>query len=334
MLSTAIDRIEYALPTHTVSNEELSRNFPAWSIPRIAAKTGIESRCVALPEECASDLAVEAAQKIFSSGIVSTSEIDFVLFCTQSPDYLIPTTACLIHRRLGISPSSGALDVNLGCSGFVYALGLCDGLIQSRQAKTILLLTGDTYSKYMELGDKNSALIFGDGAAATLVRARDVAEPLIGPYVYGTDGNGANYLMLPGSGTRGRCITEKDNACSKLCIDGSKMFQFAVETVPVCVGALLQKASLKIDDIDLFFFHQANDYILEEISRRLGVSRSRVPFEASQSANTVSSTIPIAMRNALNRGAIGHGAVMMLIGFGVGLSWAGTIVRWHPVPQA
>jgi 3-oxoacyl-[acyl-carrier-protein] synthase-3 len=232
---------------------------------------------------------------------------------------------------LGLSISAGALDVNLGCSGFVYALGLCDGLIQSGQARTILLLNGDTYSKYIERDDKNSVLIFGDGAAATLVQGRDVERALIGPYMYGTDGNGASYLMLPGSGTRGEHFLGGERSHNKLYMDGNKLFQFAVETVPKCVNALLKKANLKADAIDLFFFHQANDYILDEICRRLGIDRSRAPFDAHHSANTVSATIPIAIRNALDRGEIKDGTVMMLVGFGVGLSWAATIVRWHPL---
>jgi len=329
VLSTAITCIEYSLPAGGLSNEDISARFPTWLINPIAKKTGIVNRYICKPEECASDLAVEAARKVFSTGIVSPADVDFILFCTQSPDYLIPTTACLIQSRLGIPSLAGALDINLGCSGFVYALGLCDGLIRSGQATTILLLTGDTYSKYVAPDDRDLVLIFGDGATATLLQSREANEPLIGPYLYGTDGNGGENLILRGSGARERHLECHAQREERLYMDGNRMFQFAVNTVPVSVDALLHKANLSADAVDLFFFHQANGYMLEEIRNRLGIARDRVPFEATHTGNTVSSTIPIAMRKALDRGLIRNGAVIMLFGFGVGLSWAGTILKWH-----
>src|ERR1700686_1952562 len=185
-MHAALRAIECYLPENVVSTADLSLQFPDWSVEKIAAKTGIACRHIAAPEECASDLAVAAAQKLFSSGACRPQDIDYVLLCTQSPDYFLPTTACLVQDRLGIPTTAGALDFNLGCSGFIYGLGLSEGLISSGQASAVLLLTAETYSKFMHPRDRSVRTIFGDAAAATLLTSADVREPLLGPFIYGS----------------------------------------------------------------------------------------------------------------------------------------------------
>ncbi len=170
-MKAAIRAIEYYLPEKAVTTEQLSAEFPEWSVQKIDEKTGIQVRRIAGEDECSSDLGVAAAQKLFESGACAAHDIDYVLFCTQSPDYFLPTTACLIQDRLGIPTSAGALDFNLGCSGFVYGLGLAQGLIESGQAANVLLLTAETYSKFIHPRDRSVRTIFGDAAAATLVSA-------------------------------------------------------------------------------------------------------------------------------------------------------------------
>jgi 3-oxoacyl-[acyl-carrier-protein] synthase III len=152
-MKAAILGISSHLPGDPVTNADLARNFPEWSIERIAQKTGIQQRHIASADECSSDLAREAARNLFASGLCAPSEIDYLLFCTQSPDYLLPTTACLLQQQLGIPKHAGALDFNLGCSGYVYGLGLAHGLIQSGQACRVLLLTAETYSKFLQAQD-------------------------------------------------------------------------------------------------------------------------------------------------------------------------------------
>ena len=171
-MHASISAIEYYLPEKTVSTEELAAEFPAWTVAKIDEKTGIRDRHIAATGECSSDLAVAAARKLFESGACQPGEIDFLLFCTQSPDHFLPTTACLIQDRLGIPTTAGALDFNLGCSGFVYGIGLAEGLISSGQASRVLLLTAETYSKFLSAGDRSVRTIFGDAGAATLLVAR------------------------------------------------------------------------------------------------------------------------------------------------------------------
>src|SRR3974390_2465738 len=183
-----ISAIEYFLPEKTVSTADLSAEFPDWSVEKIDSKTGIRDRHVVAADECSSDLAFAAAQELFQSGACRPEQMDFVLLCTQSPDYFLPTTACLLQDRLGIPTTAGALDFNLGCSGYVYGLGLAEGLISTGQASSVLLITAETYSKFIHPKDKSVRTIFGDAAAVTLLKAADSQTPSLGPFVYGTDG--------------------------------------------------------------------------------------------------------------------------------------------------
>src|SRR5690242_19857668 len=162
MIQAAIKAIEYYLPENAVSTEQLAAEFPEWSVEKIEEKTGIRVRHTAGAGECASDLGCAAAQKLFDSGACAAADIDYILLCTQSPDYFLPTTACLMQERLGIPTHAGALDFNLGCSGFVYGLGLAQGLIATGQAGRVLLITAETYSKFIHPRDKSVRSLFGD----------------------------------------------------------------------------------------------------------------------------------------------------------------------------
>lgn len=333
-----IAAIEYYLPPDVLSTEHLAREFPEWSVEKIDKKTGIQNRHIAGPEECASDLAVAAARKLFASGACDAQDIDFVLLCTQSPDYFLPTTACLIQDRLGIPTSAGALDFNLGCSGFVYGLGLAEGLIATGQAENVLLLTAETYSKFLHPRDKSVRTIFGDAAAATWVRAIEGPTPSIGPFVYGTNGSGGPNLIVPtGAARKPRSeqsgIAEEDGrgnvrASDNLFMDGAEIFNFTLEAVPQAVDALLVKAGLAMPDIDLFVFHQANQYMLEHLRKRIKLPVEKFVVSMAQCGNTVSSTMPIALKAIIDENRLESGMTVMLVGFGVGYSWGATLVRW------
>ncbi len=337
-MHASIAAIQYYLPERVVSTAALSAEFPEWSVEKIDEKTGIQDRHIAAADECSSDLAVAAARKLFDSGACSPADIDYILFCTQSPDYFIPTTACVLQERLGIPVSCGALDFNLGCSGFIYGLGLAEGLVTTGQASNILLLTAETYSKFLHPRDRSVRTIFGDGAAATLVRAIDAAEPLLGPFVYGTDGRGALNLIVPAGGMRQPRASETAIAiedeggnvrsAENLFMDGPEIFNFTLSAVPKSVNALLEKAKLPLDSIDLFVFHQANRYMLEHLRKRLKIPAEKFQISMAHCGNTVSSTIPIALENALAEGRLKPGNVAMLVGFGTGYSWGATLLRW------
>lgn len=334
-----IGAIEYHLPSSKLTTADLATRFPEWAIEKTDAKTGIRQRSIVSGDDCASDLAVAAAEALFRSGRCAREEIDFILLCTQSPDYVLPTTACLLQERLRISKAAGALDFNLGCSGFVYGLGLASGLIRTNQASSIILLTAETYSKYLAFNDKGTRAIFGDGAAATWITGGKKIRPSIGPFVYGTDGRGSDNLIVPNSASRRSGVRKPTtnmqvtdcSASQSLFMDGNKLFAFAVETVPKAVIALLRKSSLSMRDIELFVFHQANAYLIEEIRKGLGVPEDRVQITIGHCANTVSSTIPIALKHAELEGKLKSGDRVMLVGFGVGYSWGATIVRWSSI---
>ncbi len=333
-----IAAIEYYLPQKALLTEDLAAEFPEWPAAKIEAKTGIRERRIAGEEECSSDLAVAAARKLFDSGACRPADIDYILLCTQSPDYFLPTTACLLQDRLGVPQSAGALDFNLGCSGFVYGLGLAQGLIATDQAAAVLLLTAETYSKFIHPRDRSVRTLFGDAAAATLVTGRAASAPLVGPFVYGTDGSGAENLIVPTGGMRsprtagsaapaedeGGNVRSRDN----LFMNGAEIMNFTLDAVPESVCALLRKAGLELGDVDLFVFHQANRFMLEHLRKRIGILPERFQVTMSHCGNTVSATIPIALKHAALEGRLREGSLVMLVGFGVGYSWCSALVRW------
>jgi 3-oxoacyl-[acyl-carrier-protein] synthase-3 len=331
-----IKAISYYLPEGTLTNTEINRLFPEWSVDKIANKTGIHERRIAKPNEFSSDLAIKAAEKLFEEHAINRNEIDFILLCTQSPDYFLPTTACVLQEMLGIPTTAGALDFNLGCSGYVYGLGLAKGLLESGQCKNALLLTAETYSKFIHGQDKSVRTIFGDAAAATLVSAADLKECLHS-FVYGTDGKGAKNLIVKTgamrhaktSQTAADYSDEFGNVRSQdsLYMNGSEIFAFTLSAVPTLVQAVLEKARLAIDDVDLFVFHQANVFMLEALRKKIGIPKEKFFFFLENCGNTVSSTIPITLAEAIKQGKAKLGDKILLAGFGVGYSWGGAILH-------
>jgi 3-oxoacyl-[acyl-carrier-protein] synthase III len=330
-----ITGIEYYLPAATSTATDLAREFPEWSAEQIAGKTGIRERHIAAPDECASDLVTAAAEALFSSGAARPAEIDYILFCTQSPDYFLPTTACLLQNRLNVPATAGALDFNLGCSGFVYGLGLARGLIDTGQAKCVLLLTGETYTKFIHPADKSVRTIFGDAGAAIVVRSGGSEW---GPFVYGTDGAGAQNLIVPTGGTREPRSAEPAppaadafgnlRSRSHLFMNGPEIFNFTLNRIPATLVELLDRAGRKKEDIDLFVFHQANRYMLDHLRRKMGIPAEKFMLAMESCGNTVSCTIPIALKAAVQEGRLKAGDCVALVGFGVGYSWGATLLRW------
>lgn len=331
----AIGPIAVHFPERVETNRQLAAEFPRWDMDLIYSKTGIANRHIAEPDECASDLAVAAVEKLLAENEIDPKSIDFLLLCTQTPDYPLPTTACLLQERLGLRTSVGAMDFNLGCSGFVYGLAIADGLIRTGTAQRILLITAETYSKYIHPADRSLRPIFGDAAAATLIEAS--ASPTMVGFQYGTDGKGANTLMVNKGGAR----PEKDahqarhrrRWPSDLYMDGPSLIDFTVSAVPPLVRDILAAADLTDDDIDLYLMHQATRKMLELLREALRVDKNRLPIVLERCGNTVSATIPILLNNLRHDGRLTPGTRNMLIGFGVGWSWAGCVwtETWPPI---
>lgn len=327
-----IKAISYYLPEKIVTNEELLTRFPEWTVDKVAKKVGVNNRHVAATNETAGDMAEKAARKLFEEYNINPKSIDFVLLCTQSADYHLPPTACILQNKLGIPTTAGALDYDLGCSGCVYGMALAKGLISAKIANNVLLLTAETYNKYIHPSDKGNLSIFGDGAAACLISNEGFAK--IGDFTLGTDGSGADKLIVRTGGAR---QPEKDKKHSVdieghekyddyLYMDGGGIFNFTLDAVPSMINGILTRNNLNKEDIDYFVFHQANKFMLSTIRKVCRIDKDKFFINLEDTGNTVSSTILIGLKQCLEEKTIHSNMKVMIAGFGVGLSWAGTIL--------
>jgi 3-oxoacyl-[acyl-carrier-protein] synthase-3 len=326
------------LPEQVLGNDELAAIYPEWPAEKIFDKTGINERRIASSMQTAGDMAYQAAVNLFAQGEITVQDVDFIILCTQAPDYVLPTTACILQDRLGVSRQAGAMDINLGCSGFVYGLSLAKGLIETGAARCILLLTADTYSKYIHPMDKSVRTLFGDAAAATAIVAIEDTVEAIGPFVFGTDGSGAKNLIveagmfrMPKSlETAKEMADESGNVRTRehLYMNGAEVMGFSLKEVPKAADALLLKAGKAKEDMDFFVLHQANKFMLDALRKKLKVPQEKLPIMVEDCGNTVSSTIPIALFKLHQQGRLRQGHQLMLIGFGVGYSWAACLLNF------
>lgn len=329
-----IKAISYYLPEKVVTNEELVKEFPEWSVEKVAQKVGVDSRHVAAVDETAGDMAEKAARKMFEEYKIDPKTIEFLMLCTQSPDYFLPSTACILQDRLGIPISAGAFDYNLGCSGCVYGMAMAKGLIAAGIAKNVLLLTAETYNKYLHPSDKSNRSIFGDGAAACLISTEGFAE--IGEFSLGTDGSGANNLIVKTGAARQNDATgmfvEDDEGHiwydDYLYMNGGNIFNFTLEAVPAMMKEILEKNKLEKEQIDYYVFHQANKFMLNTIRKVCVLPKDKFYINLASTGNTVSSTVLIGLKECMDNRTIKEGDKVMISGFGVGLSWGGTILNF------
>lgn len=327
-----IKALAYNLPEKVLTNEMIAQEFPEWTVEKIDKKIGIKQRHVTVDGETASDLAIGAAEKLFANIGYDRSQIDYLIFVTQSPDYHLPTTACTIQTRLGLSKRITAIDVNLGCNGFVAGLSLAKAVIVAGQAKNVLLLTGETYSKYMHERDKSNRTIFGDGAAATLVSTEGIAE--VGEFVIGTDGTGAENLIVKTGGARHPQPAEdlkfddfgNPRSSDNLYMDGPAILNYSLDSIPQLVEDVLEKNHVTMDDIDLHVYHQANTFLANLERRKLRIPEEKYYCNIENFGNTVSSTIPIALCEAMKEGRINKGTKVLSVAQGLGYTWGGMVL--------
>jgi len=338
-MKSYIKAISYHLPENVLTNEDMARQFPGLKIQDLTRLTGVKKRYIANEDETASDLAFEAAKKLFVEHNISPSEIDHIIFCAQGADYITPATACTLQDRLGIPEQAGSLDINQGCTGFIYSLSVANGLIATGNAKNVLLLTSVNISELIHPEDKSNRAIFGDGAAATLVSSNE-NEPAsgIGDFIFGTDGRGYEEIIIKHGGARYPHLkfevedfideTGQIRNDRNFFMNGAAVFNFSVEKVPIMIRQLFEKSGIKEDDVDLYVFHQANQIILESIFRKMKIPKEKTLYHLEDCGNTVASTIPIALYHAIADGRIERGDTMVLAGFGVGFSWAGCVAKY------
>ena len=324
-----------AIATYLPDRIEINDNL---GDERFIGKLGIKKRHLAADDESAGDLAFNAAQNLFNQYDISSAEIDFILLCTQHPDYQMPTTACHLQHRLNIPQTAGALDYSLGCSGYVYGLSLAKGLIESGLSKNVLLITSSVYNKYININDKAIRPLFGDGATATLISNIEAEEdrmPLLDAFVFGTDGSKFDNLYIPVGGSRMPPrnnpevleIDENGNQHTnyEVHMDGPAITYFTFRTVPKLVNDVLSKAGLRREDINYYIFHQANKFMMNHVQKKCGLEGLNFYNNIEDIGNTVSGTLPFGIMKVLHNISSSELQRVMLAGFGVGLSWSACI---------
>ncbi len=337
MKSSCILAVEPELGGDTLSYEELESKFGVEAMQKVMSGAGIRNRRVAPAGVCGSDLAFAAAARLFEKYQIDPQSIDLLIFCTQSPDHWLPTTACILHDRLKLKSQCAAFDINLGCSQYVYALSVAHSMLLSGCAKRALVLTGDTMSHNVHPMDRSVVPLMGDGGSATLVGEASEGAGFLG-FELGTDGSGHKYLMIPAGGARQpwtpeTAIESTDTEGNvrtplNLHMNGVAIFHFAISTVPKAVQSLLTKLSLNMTDIDLFLFHQANKYMIDYLLKKMKIPADKTHLYIEEVGNTSGSTVPLVLADAWRAGKLKPGAKVLAIGFGVGLSWAATVIRW------
>lgn len=330
-MNSKISRIEYFLPVRVLDNTDIEKRFPDFTAEKVSEKIGIDKRHVVSENETALDIAYMAAEKLFEK--YDRAVIDFIILCTQSPDYFLPTSACILQDKLKLKTSTGAFDFNLGCSGYIYGLAIAKGLIHSGIATNILLITSETYSKYINPSDKGNITIFGDAAAATIIEQS--TQPNILEFVLGTDGKGFNNLIVPNGGLRNKYDTEAQiivdesgnlRTDNNLFMNGPEIFNFTIQNIPNLIQQLLKKTSTQFEEVDFYIFHQANKYMLDYLRKKIKIPEEKFYNNMRNTGNTVSSTIPIALKDCIDQGLVKTGDKVLLAGFGVGYSWGATLI--------
>lgn len=324
------EQISVYFPKKVLKNQEFEIPHGKFKKGAVYNKTGIRSRHVSGKEELVSDMAAASAFQLVKQ---YGRGIDFLILCTQTPDYQLPSTACIVQNKLGLPSSVGALDINLGCSGFIYSLAVAKGMLSTGISHGMLLIMAEAYSKHIHPEDYSTRTIFGDAACSIFLLGEDAEK--IGEFSLGTDGTGYNNLIIPASGEAGKAISNRDkllvDASGKrtkenLYMNGLEIFNFALDRIPPLVDDVLKKNRLQMEDIALIIPHQANQFMLNELREILGVTEDKFYINMESIGNTVSASIPIALKMALEDGKLEKGDKVMLLGFGVGYSWGGVVI--------
>ncbi|MBN1779921.1 ketoacyl-ACP synthase III [bacterium] len=331
-MNAVIQKIGVYLPETVLTNDALAREFEDWNSEKVEKRAGIRERHVAGENETALDLAEKACRDVLRDE--DPESVDFVILCTQSPEYYLPTGACILQDRLGLSVRTGALDISLGCSGFVYGLALAKSFMASDTADRVLLVTSDVMTRHLHPRDRANRTIFGDGAAATLVGRSD-REGILN-FSLGTDGSGFRNLIVPNGGMRHRYDPDAPDIAdgfggtrtdNHLYMNGPEIFNFTIDAVPKTVADVLEKNEMTLEDVDYVIFHQANKYMVEYLRKKIGIPHEKFYLNMLYTGNTVSATIPIGLNDVMKQGIVKPGDTVLVSGFGVGYSWGATIIK-------
>ena len=308
------------VPKKVLTNSDLEKMVET-SDEWIMDRTGIRERRISADNEATSDLALIAAKRALESARIDPKELELIIVGTSSPDMLFPSTACIIQDKIG-AVNAAAFDVSAACSGFNYALTTASSFIESGQYNNIMVIGADTLTKYLDWTDRNTCILFGDGAGAVILKATNDGSGVMANYL-GAEGSGGKYLIMPGGGSR-------DPEAKKrfIWMDGKEVYKFAVKVLPKCIKAVLEKAELKISDISLFIPHQANMRIINFAMKLFGLSKDKVYVNLDRYGNTSAASIPIALDEAVKEVRIKKGDIVVLAGFGAGLTYGANVLKW------
>ena len=314
------------LPEKKLTNQDLEKmvdTSDAW----ITERTGIKTRHIAAPDQATSDLAYEASLKALADAKTKPEELDMIIVATETPDYKYPSTACLLQAKLG-AKNAACFDLSAGCSGFVYALGIGSQSIVSGLYKKILLVGAETLSRIINWTDRNTCVLFGDGAGAAVLGRVDDGYGVLSLEL-GADGTGGEHLIQPAGGSRNPTTHETVDAYGQ-CVhmDGQDVFKFAARKMPAACKKVLQKAGMTIDDIALLVPHQANLRIIDNAIDRLKINRDRVWINIEKHGNMSAACVPVCLTEAQQAGRLKKGDNVIMVAFGAGLTWAGALLKW------
>lgn len=321
----AIAGMACAVPDHKIDVESFSERFGEEAVAKFVKSTGIEAICTALPNQTASDLAYAAAVELLSKVPIDREEIEALLFVTQSPDYRRPASACVLQSRLGLSMNCAAMDIGLGCSGFVYGVQVAMSMMQTSDMRYALLLLGETASKLVDPNDKSIVMMYGDAGVAVLLERRD-GEAMNSLLM--SDGDRYKAIVLPAGGFRDMYPPRDRFVCSDgierslydIFMDGTAVFSFTITDVPQTICAYLERVGKQAQDFDYFVPHQANQFILKQLVRKLKLDKNKVLMSLDKYGNTGGNSIPLTICDALGGQSSGTAAILAS-GFGIGLSW-------------
>ena len=329
-MGSIIKAIEYEFASKSLENNFFKSKFPDYNFDRFEKKVGINKRYICDENENIISLAEKSCRKLFNNPLVNKNNIEFLILCTQSPEFFIPTNSCVLQDKLGLKNCTGSFDFNLGCSGYVYGLSIAKGLIESGQVNNVLLVTSETYSKYINKKDLINQLIFSDASTATLIEKSKING--INDFIFGTDGSGYDKLIVKNN------FFNKENNPSNFCyadinyynnnnlyMDGPSIFNFTIQKIPKLLSDILIKNKLKEKDIDYYILHQANKFLLDSIRKLSRIEKDKFIIDLEHYGNTVSNTIPISLKNVSLKGKTTKNIV--ICGFGVGLSWSACHIK-------
>lgn len=324
--SVGIKGLGYYVPEKIMTNfdfEKIIDTNDEW----IRTRTGIQERRFVADDQATSDLCVEATKKALDNANMKIEDIDLILVATCTPDYLVQATACLVQHKLGVK-GIPCFDLNAACSGFIYGLTVAGGMIRGGVYKNILVIGAEALSRIIDMQDRNTCILFGDGAAAAIVSEVEEGYGILGTYL-GAEGEDDEVLKIPAGGTKKPNTHETiENRENFVKMKGQDVFKFAVHALPSATNKALKIAGVKSDDLEMIFPHQANVRIIESAAKRIHVPIEKFYMNLQRFGNTSSASVGLALGEALEKGKIKKGDLIALTGFGAGLTYGSVIIKW------